>query len=160
MTPAAYSRNIVKRLSCFLACLMLALVAGCGGDSAKGDSADPPSDFRVQAGDGSVIVTWTAQPETAYWLFFGAGPDITTDNWIQRGGVALTNVQSPRIITGLNNGTTYSFTINARKNRGPGGPGAPTQVVVPIIAGENWFLRPPLGTQRLNGIATGNLING
>jgi hypothetical protein len=152
MTP------IVKRLALALATFALALVAGCGGD--KGSEADPPADFRVQAGDGSAIVTWTAEPDTEYWLFFGLGPDITVDNWAPRGGVAITNATSPRIITGLTNGVTYSFTINARKNKGPGGDGAPSQNIVPMIAGENWAPAAALGTQNLNAIAGGTLPNG
>ena len=88
------------------------------------------------------------------------GPNINTGNWIQLGGVAIPNAVSPRIITGLSNGTTYSFTINARKNKGPGGAGAPTQVVVPLQAGETWNPLPALGTQTLNAIAAGNMING
>lgn len=159
MTPAAHLPRIVKRLALLLASFVLVLVAGCGG-SDKGSSADPPADFRVQAGDGSVIITWTAEPETEYWIFFGVGPDINTTNWATRGGVAITNAISPRIITGLTNGTTYSFTINARKNKGPGGSGAPTQVAVPLLAGENWAPGALLGTQKLNAIAAGPFVSG
>jgi hypothetical protein len=151
--------SIVKKLSLFLASLALALLAGCGG-SDKGSSVDPPANFQVTPGDGSVIVTWTAEPDTDYWIFFGLGPDINTTNWIQRGGVALTNQVSPRIITGLTNGTTYSFTINGRRNKGPGGHGAPTQAVVPHQAGENWQPGTPLGTQTLTSITAGTMING
>lgn len=159
MTAATHSTPLVKRLSHFLASMLLVLLAACGG-SDKGESVDPPTDFRVSAGDGSVIVSWTAQPETEYWIFFGVGPNINTGNWIQLGGVAIPNAVSPRIITGLSNGTTYSFTINARKNKGPGGDGAPTQVVVPVQAGETWSPRPALGTQTLNAIAAGNMVTG
>ena len=88
MTPAAHIPRIVKKLALLLASFALVLVAGCGG-SDKGSPVDPPTDFRVQAGDGSVILTWTQQPETEYWIFFGLGPDITTDNWATRGGVAI-----------------------------------------------------------------------
>ena len=157
--PAIAPPEIVKKLSLLLASLALVLLAGCGGNN-KGSSADPPADFRVTAGDGSVIVSWTAEAGVDYWIFFGVGPDINTTNWIQRGGVALTNQQSPRIITGLANGTTYSFTINGRKDKGPGGPGAPTQTAVPRLAGENWAPGTPLGTQNLGSIAAGTLANG
>src|SRR6187402_1038568 len=152
MTP------IVKRFALALASLAFTLVAGCGGD--KGSMADPPADFRVQAGDGSVIVTWTAEPETEYWLFFGLGSDITTDNWATRGGRAITAATSPRIITGLTNGVGYSFTINARKNKGPGGDGAPSQNVTPMLAGANWAPGAPLGSQKVNTISAGTLVNG
>ena len=151
--------RIVKRLALILASAAVFILAGCGGADG-GNPADPPADFRVTPGDGSAIVSWTAEPDVEYWLFFGVGPDITTSNWTQRGGVVLTAVTSPRIITGLVNGTTYSFTINGRKNRGPGGPGAPTQNIVPQLAGANWAPNPPLGTQNLNGIAAGALANG
>jgi photosystem II stability/assembly factor-like uncharacterized protein len=159
MTAATHSPSLVNRLALLLASMLVALLAGCGG-SDKGSSADPPANFRVAPGDGSVIVSWTQEPETEYWIFFGVGPNINTSNWIQLGGVALPNAVSPRIITGLSNGTTYSFTINARKNKGPGGPGAPTQVVVPVQAGETWSPGPALGTQNLNAMTAGNMVNG
>jgi hypothetical protein len=149
----------VKKLALLLASLAFALLAGCGGSN-KGSPADPPADFHVQSGDGSVIVSWTAEPGVEYWIFFGVGPDITTTNWATRGGVVLTNAQSPRIITGLQNGVTYSFTINGRKDKGPGGAGAPTQAVTPTVAGENWQPGLPLGSQELNGITAGTLANG
>ena len=149
---------MMKRLALLLASFALAVLAGCGGE--KGSSADPPQNFKVTAGDGSVIVTWTAEAETDYWIFFGVGEGITTDNWIQRGGVAIPNAVSPRIITGLANGTTYSFTVNGRKNKGPGGPGTASITVVPILAGETWTPRPALGTQNLTSIGAGNFGNG
>jgi hypothetical protein len=134
------------------------LLASCGGD--KGSSVDPPADFKVVAGDSSVIVTWTAEPETDYWIFFGPGTNVNRDNWVFLGGVVITGAVSPRIITGLANGTTYSFTINGRKNKGPGGPGAPTQIATPQVAGANWAPNAPLGTQRLNAVAATTLVTG
>jgi hypothetical protein len=151
--------RIVKTISLLLASAALALLAGCGGADG-GNPADPPADFRVIPGDGSAIITWTPEPDVEYWLFYGVGPDISTSNWAPRGGVALTNVTPPRIVTGLVNGQTYSFTINGRKNRGPGGPGAPTQNIVPQLAGANWAPGAPLGTQNLNGLSAGGLPSG
>ena len=151
--------RIVKKLALLIASSALLLLAACGGGG-NGSSADPPADFRVVPGDGSATITWTAEPDVEYWLFYGVGPDITTSNWTQRGGVVATNVTSPRIVTGLVNGQTYSFTINGRKDKGPGGPGAPTQNIVPQLAGANWAPGAPLGTQKLNGIVAGSLANG
>ena len=148
----------MKKFALLLASLALAfLVAGCGG---KGSSADYPADFKVAAGDGAVVVTWTADPDVEYWIFFGPGAGITTSNWSTSGGTVLPNANSPQTITGLTNGTTYSFTINGRKDGGPGGSGAPTQVVTPQLAGANWAVGTPLGTGRLNGVANGNVLAG
>jgi hypothetical protein len=147
----------VKKLALFLASAAFALLAGCGK---QGSEAEPPANFRVVPGDASVIVSWDAEPDVDYWIFFGTGTGITTDNWANRNGVAIPNATSPRIITGLRNGVTYSFTINGRKDRGPGGPGAPTQEAVPMVAGSTWAPGAPLGTARLNSIAAGTIITG
>ena len=148
----------MKKLALLLASLALTLLAaGCGG---QGSSADYPADFKVTPGDGAVVVTWTAQPDIEYWIFFGPGSGITTSNWTTAGGSVIPNAMSPRVITGLVNGKTYSFTINARKNGGPGGSGAPTQVAVPQLAGANWAVGTPLGAGSLNGIAVGNVFGG
>lgn len=138
-----------------LALLLLfaaAIVSGCGS---QGSPADYPRDFKVRAGDGAVMITWTAEPDVEYWIFSGPGENITTTNWAVSGGRAFVAVTSPYVITGLENGKTYSFTINGRKDSGPGGTGAPTQVAVPAIAGANWYVGTPLGTGRLNGVAAG-----
>jgi len=143
----------VKKLALLLASLALTLLAG--GCGSQGSSADYPADFKVVAGDASAIVTWTAEPDVDYWIFYGKGDSVTTSNWASTGGAVITKATSPRVITGLANGTTYSFTINGRKDGGPGGSGAPTQVVVPQLAGANWALGAPLGTGVLRGIAAG-----
>ncbi len=134
------------------------LLSACGGS--KGGPAGAPADFRVVAGDSSITATFTAEPDVVYWIFYGPGPNITTTNWVTSGGRVLTNVTSPTVITGLVNGLTYSFTINGRKDGGPGGEGAPTQVAVPRLAGNNWTVGAPLGTGKLHGVASGALLAG
>lgn len=147
----------MKRLAFALATVAAALLSGCGK---QGSPADPPVDMRVEAGDASVIVTWTAEPDVDYWIFYAPGPNVTTTNWASIGGTALPRSTSPRIITGLANDREYSFTMNARRDGGAGGPGAPTQVVTPRLAGENWRVNAPIGTTRLNGIAGGTILGG
>jgi hypothetical protein len=133
------------------------LLSGCGG---KGSSAGPPADFKATAADGSVIVTWTAEPGVDYWIFYGPGENITTTNWATSGGTVITKASPPRTIGGLVNGKTYSFTINGRKDGGPGGPGAPTQVAVPRLSGNIWTVGTPIGTADLRGVAAGNIFAG
>lgn len=133
------------------------LLGGCGD---KGSSADPPANFKVQAADSSVIVSWTAEPDVDYWIFYGPGDSITTVNWALSGGSVITKATPPFTIGGLTNGRTYSFTINGRKDGGPGGPGAPTQVAVPRLSGTVWTVGTPLGTGTLNGAVYGNIASG
>lgn len=148
----------MKKLASLLASLVLAAAAaGCGS---SGSPADYPANFQVVAGDGAVTVSWTAEPEVEYWIFYGPGTGITTTNWSTSGGAVIAKATSPRVISGLANGTTYSFTINARRNGGPGGSGAPTQVATPQLAGANWAASTPLGTGRLAGLSAGLGLNG
>ena len=151
----------MKRFVFLLAFIAIAAVLnGCGN---KGGSADAPPDFKAVAGDGVVTLTWTAAPDVEYWLFYANGSGVTTSNWLSIGGKAVINVKSPYTIGGLINNNTYSFTMNGRKNGGPGGPGAPTQVLIPRLAGASWTANAPLGSGRLNGIsalANANVIVG
>ena len=133
------------------------LLGGCGG---QGTSASPPANFKVTEADASVIITWDAEPGVDYWIFYGPGSNITTANWATSGGRAIVNAITPSTITGLANGTTYSFTINGRKEGGPGGPGAPTQVAVPRLSGILWTAGAPIGSSDLKGVAFGNVPTG
>ena len=63
------------------------------------------ADFRVVAGDASVIVTWTAEPDVDYWIFFEPGANVDlVELGHDSAAVAITIATSPRIITGLANG--------------------------------------------------------
>lgn len=141
----------MKRFVLLIASVAIsAMLSSCNKSSV---SADAPPDFRAIAGDTSVTLVWTAAPDVEYWLFYGAGSGITSTNWASTGGKAVINVRSPYTISGLVNSNTYSFTINGRKNGGPGGAGAPTQVVQPRFAGNNWTVATALGTGKLSGIS-------
>ena len=133
-----------------------AVLSSCGG---KGSASDPAFDFTAIPGDGVVTLAWTAAPDVEYWLFYAAGSSVTTSNWSNIGGTAVIDVKSPYTITGLTNGSTYSFTMNGRKGGGPGGPGAPTQVVSPRFAGTKWTVTSPLGTGKLSGISAFSTID-
>lgn len=149
----------MKKLASLAAALAASLLlSACSSD--KGSPAAPPANFQVVAGDSSVLATWTPEPDVTYWLFYGPGSNITTSNWATSGGQVRTGVTSPFVLTGLVNGLTYSFTINGRTNGGPGGDGAPTQVAVPRLAGNNWQVGETLGTGKLYGVASGALVAG
>src|SRR5207248_2374369 len=74
-------------------------------------------------------------------------------NWAQQSQPRVVrNAQSPQIVTGLTNGTTYSITVNGRKSGGPGGDGSPSISFVPRLAGLAWALGTPLQAAELRGL--------
>jgi hypothetical protein len=139
----------------YSALLLTVLVAACGG---KGQSADPPSDLTVQSnGDTQVTLNWTAKPDVQYWVMCAPGTAVDAKSWAttvggnayssSRDGAGIYNgdaslagqlVTPPFNVAGLRNDVTYSFTVNARVNGGPGGAGATPVTVTPRLAGQTW----------------------
>lgn len=121
------------------------LLSACGG---SGDPAPAPTGLEVTALESSVSVSWDVTPGVEYWLFYGPTSIAPTDvssmtGWIglPGGSVILDLTTSPRVITGLVNGTDYSFTANGRTDGGPGGPGATPFIARPRLAGASWTQR-------------------
>lgn len=129
-------------LNLILFVLTTLLLAGCLGGKSEvfqfGSSAAPPSNLKAVAGDGEVTLTWNSQPGVEYWVFYAPGEGVTTDNWDTRGGQALPKATSPYTVPFLKNGQLYSFTVNARIDGGPGGPGAPSITATPRSLGDDW----------------------
>jgi len=132
------------------------ILGGClGGQFDLGSSANPPDDVKLVAGDSSVTVTWTMAPNVEYWIFSAPADTISTDGWARLIGVrASIDAKSPQVVTGLANDLKYSFTVNARVDGGPGGPGSTSVSVVPRIAGAEWSVGKPLAND-LRGVAFG-----
>ncbi|MFA6310719.1 MAG: hypothetical protein WCV99_08175 [Sterolibacterium sp.] len=141
------------------AALAVLVLTGCLGNAFNlGSSANPPTDVTLVAGDSSVTVSWTMAPNVQYWIFSAPGDSITTDNWTKlSGGRATIDAISPLVISGLSNGFNYSFTINARTDGGPGGPGSASVTAMPRLAGTKWSLANPLAND-LRGTAFGTLF--
>jgi hypothetical protein len=130
----------LRSFKLFFATLFSVLLSvACGGDSAA-----PPTNVVVVAGESSVTVSWDMTGGVENWLFFvptsTAPTSITAmEKWIgQYGGGTLLNVTSPYVISGLANGVSYSFSVNGRTNGGPGGPGSTPVTATPRIAGASW----------------------
>jgi hypothetical protein len=92
----------------------------------------PPTNASAVAGDGQAIVSFSA-PEsdggaaiTSYSVitFLGGNPH----------GSAVSGTASPLTVTGLSNGSTYTFTVSANNSVGSGPPSAPTAPVTPLAA--------------------------
>jgi hypothetical protein len=71
------------------------------------------------------------------------------------GGGTKINATSPLVLTGLVNGTSYSFSVNGRTNGGPGGPGATPVTATPRLAGSTWTAGAVAGSHALRCVAYG-----
>lgn len=128
-------------------------LTGCGGGS-DGSSAPPPSNVKVVAADNGVTVSWDGESGVEYWVWLAAVPSVTPQNCSSSPSCrTFLSPPNPLSIGGLSNGTTYSVTINGRRNGGPGGSGSAPIAFVPRLAGTVWTLGMPITTNNLLGVA-------
>jgi hypothetical protein len=59
------------------------------------------------------------------------------------------------VVTGLLNGTPYSFFMTGRINNGPGGEATPTVSATPRLAGTDWTSSSTLNTGTYSGLTYG-----
>lgn len=109
-----------------------------------------------------------------YWLFFAPGGSVTTKNCYSIPGCQIfVNAVSPLVvsapvnggstgfttdgaITGLTNGSTYSFTLNGRTGGGPGGVGSPSVSATTRLAGSSWTAGSGISaTNDMHGVTNG-----
>ncbi len=146
----------LRSIKLFTAVLLAALLSvGCGGEPAPAATG-----LAVTPGDSTATVSWDMVDGVEYWLFFGPSSIAPTEtalmhDWIGLpGGNVILKVTSPYLVTGLINGTGYSFSINGRTGGGPGGPGAAPVSAIPRLAGASWTTGPtnPPGTSDLRTV--------
>jgi uncharacterized protein (TIGR02145 family) len=86
---------------------------------------DAPTGVVATAGDGSASVAFVAPSNDG-------GSDIWGYDVVSNpGGFIEIGATSPIIVTGLTNGTSYTFTVVARNDVGPSEPSAPSAAVTP-----------------------------
>ena len=136
------------------------LVAACGGSSSTNTPAPPVGGISVVPGDSQVTVTWKETPGVEYWIFAAPNsPNLTLANWLATSGSTYRlKVTSPFMVTGLSNGTTYSFFMTGRVNSGPGGDATPTASATPRLAGNVWTTGTNLNTGNTTGLTYGSLL--
>ena len=144
----------IRLLTLLLAVATVSLLAGCGNE---GKSANPPATISVEPGDGNVVVTFLAESGVEYWLFYAPSSALDSTNFnTLPGGKVIIQAVSPQVVQGLQNGTTYYFTMNGRTDHGPGGSGTALVSATPRSAGGVWNLGQPLATADLRGAAFGS----
>jgi hypothetical protein len=143
-----------------IALVSLVALAGCHRQAAA--PGDAPSNLKVDPGDGQVTVTWDQQPGLTYWIFFQVGSAVTA---AAPGVPLLFDVQSPRVVFPLVNGTQYAFVMNATHEDSRAGPSSAVVVQVPRLSGglsdgiSSWTSGLSLGPQDLNGVAYNPTLN-
>lgn len=143
----------------WMAALVVAVLsAACGG----GSTAPTPSGLTAVAGETTATVAWTMDAGVEYWLYVAPTSVAPTNNssmhdWFGlAGGTVLMKVSSPYVVSGLTNGTSYSFSVNGRISGGPGGPGAPNATATPRLAGSSWTQGTPVtGGPAFNSLTLG-----
>jgi len=139
-----------------IALASLVAVAGCHRQA--GAPGDAPSNLKVTPGEQLVTVSWDQQADLTYWIFFQAGSTVTA---AAPGVPLIFDAHSPRVVSGLANGTQYAFVMNATNHDSRGGPSTPVALAVPRLAGASWTSGVPLGSppQNLNGVSYGAALN-
>ena len=90
--------------------------------------SSPPRDVSASAGDSSAIVTWTAPTSP------GSFPVTTYQVTSSPGGQTCLTSALTCTVTGLANGTAYTFTVKALSGAGWGETSAPSNAVTPVAA--------------------------
>jgi uncharacterized protein (TIGR03437 family) len=84
-----------------------------------------PTIGTATAGNAQASVTFTAPAST------GGAPIISYTVTSNPGGITATGTSSPILVSGLTNGTAYTFTVKATSSAGTGSPSAPSNSVTP-----------------------------
>ena len=134
------------------------LLAACGGNSTSPTPPPPVGGLSLVAGDSQVTVSWKETPGVEYWIFAAPNnPNLSLSNWLATtGSTYRLKVTSPFVVSGLINGTPYSFFMTGRINSGPGGEATPTIAATPRLAGTEWASSGTLNTGTPTGLAYGS----
>ena len=136
-------------------------LAACGGSSNKDLPGPPVGGLSLEPGDSQVTVSWKETPGVEYWIFASPNnPNVSMSTWLaSTGSTYRLKVNSPFIVSGLLNGTPYSFFMTSRVNSGPGGEASPTVISTPRLAGSVWKAGTKLNTGAKTGMTYGGVID-
>lgn len=145
----------------FMPLIATLLVSACGGSSSSNTPAPPVDGISLTAGDSQVTVSWKETPGVEYWIFAAPNsPNLSLSNWLATtGSTYRLKVTSPFVVTGLANGTPYSFFLTGRVNSGPGGAATPTVTSTPRLAGNTWTKGSTFGTGSPMSLTYGGYVD-
>ena len=143
----------------FTLCLLVSALIPLSGCYNTGSSAPAPTNVQVVAGDTSATLTWDTTAGVEYWIFKDATTGLAPQDCLPLPECGITmRAVSPSVVAGLVNGKLYSFTINGRVDGGKGGPGSASKSATPRLAGSEWTVSAPQGTNNLRGITYGSVF--
>jgi hypothetical protein len=119
----------MKRLSVALAAVILLALSACAAEVPQGFAPQilrPPTNVTAVPGDGEVTVSWTAPSITENIRITSYTVISSTGETYESEGVGLSFT-----VTGLENGTAYSFTVTANNSNGPSEESEPSEEVIP-----------------------------
>jgi alpha-tubulin suppressor-like RCC1 family protein len=93
-----------------------------------------PTIGTATAGVGEVSVAFTAPSDTGY------PTTLTFEVTSSPESITATGSASPIVVTGLTNGTEYTFTVTATNDTGTGPASAASNAATPIQAGAIWYV--------------------
>lgn len=137
------------------------ILTACGGSSSSTRPEPPVGGLSVSPGDSEVTITWKETPGVEYWIFASPNsPNLTLSTWLATlGSTYRLKVTSPYVVTGLTNGTPYSFFLTGRINGGPGSDATPTVIATPRLAGIDWTPGVTLSTGNKTAMTYGNYLD-
>jgi hypothetical protein len=100
----------------------------------------PPSDVTAAAGNGQATVGFATPPR-------GGAPITSYTVTASPGGASASGSASPLTVSGLANGTPYSFTVTATNRAGTSPPSAASAAVTPAAPGSTADVEPPRVTE-------------
>lgn len=147
--------------SSLLALASALILVACGGGSSSSAPPPPEGGITLANGDGQVTLSWNSTPGVEYWIFAAPNnPNLNLSNWLATtGSTYRLNVTSPFVVTGLSNGTPYSFFITGRINGGVGGAATPTVTGTPRLAGTEWTAGATINTGTKTGLTYGSYVD-
>lgn len=147
--------------SSLLALASALILVACGGGNSSSAPPPPEGGIKLANGDGQVTLSWNSTPGVEYWIFAAPNnPNLSLSNWLATSGSTYKlNVTSPFVVSGLSNGTPYSFFITGRINGGPGGAATPTVTATPRLAGTEWTSGANINTGTKTGLTFGSYVD-
>ncbi|GEM_PF-742544 len=98
--------------------------------TAPAGSPGAPTNVTAVAGNGQATISFTSPADN------GGNPITEYKVTSQPGGITATGTKSPITITGLTNGTSYTFTVQAINSAGSSAASAASSAVVPRTSGS------------------------